>query len=146
MSSRFLEQQIPHGDIPVVTQARRAKKGICQDWNISHTAVFASLSNETRLRCLYLTVRHEEVCVCEVVDALGISQPTISKAFKALKEAGLVTDRRDANWTYFRLNKAVPGWVTEVIGSTIEGLSGAMPYVGDENRFEKSVVRETETC
>jgi ArsR family transcriptional regulator len=86
------------------------------------------------------------VCVCEVVDALGISQPTISKAFKALKEAGLVSDRRDANWIYFRLNEDVPEWVTAVIESTIEGLSSSTPYIDDENRFEKSVIRESEIC
>lgn len=125
---------------------KNANKGICQDWNISHTAIFASLSNETRLRCLYLTARHDEVCVCEVVDALGIPQPTISKGFKALKEAGLVRDRRDANWIYYRLNDAVPEWVTDVIESTIEGLSKATPYVDDEVRFEKSAVRESVVC
>ncbi len=111
-----------------------------------HTAVFASLSNATRLRCLYLTARHDEVCVCEVVDALGISQPTVSKAFKALKEAGLVTDRRDANWIYYCLNEAVPDWVAEVIESTIEGLASARPFVDDDERFEKSVVREAKVC
>tara|TARA_R110002096_G_scaffold6206_4_gene28560 strand:- start:33129 stop:33389 length:261 start_codon:yes stop_codon:yes gene_type:complete len=86
------------------------------------------------------------VCVCEVVDALGIPQPTISKAFKTLKDAGLVTDRRDANWTYYRLNDAAPAWVTEIIDSTIEGLATAAPYLDDENRFATSAMRESETC
>ena len=133
-------------DPPVKTAAKHSKKGIFQDRNIDHTAVFASLSNETRLRCLYLAARHAEVCVCEVVDALRIPQPTISKAFKTLKEAGLVTDRRDAGWTYYRLNDAVPDWMADVLRTTIDELSGSKTYIDDENRFEKSAVRETEIC
>ncbi len=125
---------------------KHAAQRTCQNWNIPHTAVFASLSNKTRLRCLYLAAIHDEVCVCEVVDALGIPQPTISKAFKTLKDAGLVTDRRDANWTYYRLNDAAPAWVTEIIDSTIEGLATAAPYLDDENRFATSAMRESETC
>lgn len=125
---------------------KHAEKRIFQNRNISHTTVFASLSNKTRLRCLYLTAIHDEVCVCEVVDALEIPQPTISKAFKSLKDAGLVTDRRDANWTYYRLNDDVPGWVTEIIDSTIADLATAAPYLDDENQFAKSAVREKEVC
>jgi ArsR family transcriptional regulator len=125
---------------------KHSKKGIFQKGNINHTAVFASLSNETRLRCLDLAARHEEVCVCEVVDALGIPQPTISKAFKTLREAGLVTDRRDASWTYYRLNDAVPEWLADIVRTTIDDLSRSKTYIDDEYRFERSGVREAETC
>jgi DNA-binding transcriptional ArsR family regulator len=93
-----------------------------------------------------LAANHREVCVCEVVDALGISQPTVSKAFKALKEAGLVADRRDANWIYYRLNEAAPEWVSEVVHTTIDALSGGAAYVADGTRFEKSRIRETQDC
>jgi DNA-binding transcriptional ArsR family regulator len=111
-----------------------------------YTKVFASLSNEIRLRCLYLAVRQTEVCVCEAVDALGIPQPTISRAFRTLKEAGLVTDRRDANWIYYRLSEELPDWVSEILHTTIDELSSAQAYIADEKRFEKSRAREAEAC
>ena len=114
--------------------------------NIIHRKVFASLSNEIRLRCLYLAARYGEVCVCEAVDALGVPQPTVSKAFKTLKDAGLVTDRRDANWIYYRLNEELPVWVSEIVHTTIEVLSGAEEYIADEKRFENSRVRDTRAC
>lgn len=84
--------------------------------------------------------------MCEVVDALGIPQPTVSKAFKTLREAGLVADRRDANWIYFRLNETVPAWIADVIETTVTDLAGRRSYADDERRFERSRIRETTVC
>ncbi|MGH8223448.1 MAG: ArsR/SmtB family transcription factor [Woeseiaceae bacterium] len=108
--------------------------------------MFAALSNETRLRCLYLAARQREVCVCEVVDTLKIAQPAASKAFKALKDVGLVSDRRDANWIYYRLNRSMPGWMKVIVKATINDLGRSNLYVADERRFERSRVREQEVC
>lgn len=114
--------------------------------NIRAPDVFASLSNETRLRCLYLAATHGEVCVCEVVDALGIAQPTASKSLAALKAVGLVTDRRDANWSYYRLNERMPPWLAAIVQSTVASLAGSKPYATDEKRFRRSRARETAAC
>ena len=130
----------------MVTDAKHSKKRIFQKRNIDHSAVFASLSNATRLRCLYLAARHDEVCVCEVVDALDIPQPTISKAFKVLKEAGLVTDRRDSNWIYYRINESMPRWMSAVVDATAGDLARSGKYVEDEERLEGSRVREEAAC
>jgi ArsR family transcriptional regulator len=114
--------------------------------NIDHTELFATLSNETRLRCLYLAARHHEVCVCEVVDALGVAQPTASKALNALKTAGLVKDRRDANWIYYRLNDSMPTWIEVIVDATVDQLARSKRYLADENRFRKSRARNMEVC
>jgi ArsR family transcriptional regulator len=114
--------------------------------NIDHTELFAILSNETRLRCLYLAARHPEVCVCEVVNALGIAQPTASKALNALKAAGLVKDRRDANWIYYRLNDSMPGWIKAIVHATVDQLARSKMYLADEKRFRKSRARAMEAC
>jgi len=98
------------------------------------------------LRCLYLTAQHDEVCVCEVVDTLGVSQPTVSKAFKALKEAGLVTDRRDATWIYYRLNDSAPKWIKDIVKATIAGLSTDQAFVDDENNYERAAARSADVC
>jgi ArsR family transcriptional regulator len=114
--------------------------------NIDHTEIFATLSNETRLRCLYLAARHHEVCVCEVVDSLGVAQPTASKALNALKAAGLVKDRRDANWIYYRLNESMPTWIEAVVHATLDQLARSKIYLEDDKRFRKSRARIVEAC
>lgn len=52
-----------------------------------------------------------ELCVCELVDALGIPQPLVSHHLGALRGAGVVRDRRDAHWVYYSL---VPDAVAEL--------------------------------
>lgn len=97
--------------------------------------VFSALANSTRLRCLNLVLQHDEVCVCEIVDTLDISQPTISKALAALKQAGILADRRDAKWTYYRKNPAMPDWMTVVVESTLRHLQQQEPYASDSQKF-----------
>jgi ArsR family transcriptional regulator, arsenate/arsenite/antimonite-responsive transcriptional repressor len=67
------------------------------------TAVFKALSNETRLRILILLSRRE-LCVCEIEEALGLSQSRISRHLTVLRNAGLVADRREGTWIYYRLS------------------------------------------
>ena len=67
--------------------------------------VFKALSDETRLRIIKL-LEHGELCVCHLVAAFDMSQPKISFHLKALKEAGLVRDRREGKWMYYRLNES----------------------------------------
>ncbi|MDP8247644.1 MAG: metalloregulator ArsR/SmtB family transcription factor [Candidatus Tritonobacter lacicola] len=66
------------------------------------TALFKSLSNETRLRVLILLSRRE-LCVCEIEEALELSQSRISRHLTVLRNAGLVVDRREGTWIYYRL-------------------------------------------
>lgn len=64
---------------------------------------FHALSDETRLRLLEL-LRAGEQCVCDLTDELDASQSRLSFHLKALKDAGLVTDRRQGRWIYYALN------------------------------------------
>ncbi len=61
-----------------------------------------ALADPVRLRIVRM-LREREQCVCHLTEALGLSQPTISHHVGLLKRAGLVLDRRDARWTYYRL-------------------------------------------
>ena len=65
--------------------------------------VFKALSDETRLRILKLLERGE-LCVCDIVAAFDMVQPKVSFHLRALKEAGLVKDRKEGKWMHYRLD------------------------------------------
>ena len=62
--------------------------------------LFHALSDETRLAALDL-LRGGERCVCELQEALGAQQSRLSFHLKVLRDAGLVTDRREGRWSYY---------------------------------------------
>ncbi len=64
---------------------------------------FHALSDETRLEIVRL-LSHGERCVCELQGALDAAQSRLSFHLKTLKDAGLVTDRRDGRWVYYALH------------------------------------------
>jgi ArsR family transcriptional regulator, arsenate/arsenite/antimonite-responsive transcriptional repressor len=65
--------------------------------------LFHALSDQTRLSILQ-RLRLGERCVCDLTDALGAAQSRLSFHLKVLKDAGLVTDRREGRWMYYTLN------------------------------------------
>ena len=78
---------------------------------------FHALSDDTRLRIVDL-LRDGERCVCELQDWLGMSQSALSFHLKTMKDAGLLSDRRQGRWVYYRLNPA--GLAT--LGETLSGM------------------------
>ena len=64
--------------------------------------LFQALSDPTRL-ALIDRLRAGERCVCELQDALDAAQSRLSFHLRVLKEAGLVTDRREGRWSYYTL-------------------------------------------
>jgi ArsR family transcriptional regulator len=67
-----------------------------------HVEVFKALSDETRLRIIHLLiVAKSDLCVCELVDSLETPQYNISKHLKVLKQAGLITERKEGRWVYY---------------------------------------------
>jgi ArsR family transcriptional regulator len=65
--------------------------------------LFHALSDETRLAVLDC-LRACEHCVCDLTDHLDAAQSRLSFHLRVLKEAGLVTDRREGRWMYYTLN------------------------------------------
>ena len=65
---------------------------------------FHALSDKTRLEIVEL-LSHSERCVCELQDTLDAAQSRLSFHLRILKDAGLVTDRRDGRWVYYSLNR-----------------------------------------
>ena len=65
-------------------------------------AMFRAVSDRTRLRILNL-LRDGELCVCHIVDVLGVPQPTASRHLAYLRRARLVMVRKEGLWSYYRL-------------------------------------------
>jgi len=66
-------------------------------------AGFHALSEPLRISVLEL-LRQRELCVCDLCEALGVSQSKLSFHLKTLKEAGLVNSRQEGRWIYYSLN------------------------------------------
>jgi ArsR family transcriptional regulator len=66
--------------------------------------IFHALSDETRLRIIDMLGAGER-CVCELQDTLDAAQSRLSFHLKVLKDAGMVTDRRDGRWSYYELDR-----------------------------------------
>jgi ArsR family transcriptional regulator len=66
-------------------------------------AGFHALSDPLRISVLEL-LRQRELCVCDLCEALGVSQSKLSFHLKTLKEAGLVKSRQEGRWIYYSLN------------------------------------------
>jgi len=71
---------------------------------------YKALGDEVRLKILQM-LSEQEMCVCEIIDRLDMSQPAVSHHLKILRQAGLVKDSRDGKWIYYSLNDGVFGEV-----------------------------------
>lgn len=77
-------------------------------------SLFHALSDPTRLGVLEL-LREGELCVCELQDAIDAAQSRLSFHLKVLKEAGLVTDRKEGRWSYYALASGALGEAHDLV-------------------------------
>lgn len=98
---------------------------------ISPESRVAALARPTRLRCLLVPLAHEELCVCEPTHATGASQLHVSRHLAQLREAGLVSDRRDGLRVQCRIVRELPGWVASVLEQTATGTADVRPLAAD---------------
>jgi ArsR family transcriptional regulator len=84
--------------------------------------VFRALSDETRLRILKVLMERE-CCVCEVMQALDISQSRASRNLGILEDAGFVKSRRDGLWIVYSINKQA---MNSYVAALIEVLRGSL--------------------
>ena len=68
----------------------------------SYLAITKALSDETRVRAV-MSLAGGELCLCQLVEVLGLSPSTVSKHMSILQQAGLVQLRKDGRWHYYAL-------------------------------------------
>jgi len=66
-------------------------------------ALFKTLSEPVRLRIVYLLLKSGELCVCDLVETLGLSQSVVSRHLAYLRNNGLVATRREGVWVHYRI-------------------------------------------
>ncbi|MBU0534163.1 MAG: metalloregulator ArsR/SmtB family transcription factor [Candidatus Omnitrophica bacterium] len=104
------------------------------------TKVFKALSDETKLRILKILQERNEICVCEIMQALNISQSRASRNLGILKNAGFITDRRDGLWVYYSINKEKVNEYHIAINKLIKDwLNDEKIIQKDRERLKKSV-------
>lgn len=81
---------------------------------------YKCLSDDTRLKSLLLMSQVTEACVCDLMSALDLEQPKISRHLAELRKCGIVSDKRRGKWVYYRLHDQLPDWARHVIEQTAE--------------------------
>jgi len=108
--------------------------------------LFRVLSDPTRLRATILIQAEGEVCVCELTHALQESQPKVSRHLAFMRDAGLVTARRQGTWMHYRLASQLPAWAHEIVDGTCRRLRATPPFRDDMRRLAGMQNRPERHC
>jgi ArsR family transcriptional regulator len=82
--------------------------------------LFKCLADDTRLKSVLLINRLGEACVCDLMAALELDQPKVSRHLAELRKCGIVQDERRGKWVYYRLHDQLPDWARDIIKHTEE--------------------------
>jgi len=107
-----------------------------------------ALSDKQRLRAL-LALRGRELCVCHLIDLLGLAPSTISKHLNILYRAGLINRRKEGRWVHYSLatGKSSPLHIRRIIKWACEALADDHQIADDENSLaEISCKTKSEVC
>jgi ArsR family transcriptional regulator len=95
-----------------------------------------ALSDETRLRILNLLLLRE-CCVCEVMQALDISQTRASRNLSALYDAGFLKLRKDGLWSLYSIDReGIKPYYTDLVEAVRKGLAGNELVAQDKERLK----------
>jgi ArsR family transcriptional regulator, arsenate/arsenite/antimonite-responsive transcriptional repressor len=81
--------------------------------------VTKALADGSRLRVVAALTEHKELCVCQITELLRSATPTASRHMSVLQSAGLVEQRKDSRWVYYRLSDTFPTIVLQWLKNTL---------------------------
>ncbi|MEC3860466.1 metalloregulator ArsR/SmtB family transcription factor [Mesobacterium sp. TK19101] len=81
--------------------------------------VLAAIAEPTRLEAMRVLWDDNEHCVCELMHKIGATQSRMSRHMQVLKSAGLVTDRRDAQWVRYRVSPKLPPEIRAILDAVL---------------------------
>jgi ArsR family transcriptional regulator len=100
--------------------------------------LFAALADSTRLRLLHL-MDGREVCVCYFVEILNQSQPKISRHLAYLRNAGIVTARREGKWMHYSIRRPADARACAILDATLLSFN-------DDHEMQMDVIRLRKAC
>lgn len=94
-------------------------------------AITKALADEGRVRVV-MALANGELCLCQIIEVLGLSPSTVSKHMSILQQAGLVKRRKDGRWHYYRLaGRGASPVVRQAIRWTLKSLENEKVVVTD---------------
>ncbi|MGA2653473.1 MAG: metalloregulator ArsR/SmtB family transcription factor [Terracidiphilus sp.] len=99
---------------------------------------FQALGDTTRLRLLNLMGEQQEVCVCYFVEILGAPQPKISRHLAYLRNAGIVSSRREGKWVHYRIVMPTHIGASQMLRQTLDSLKDDKTMQADRERLTKA--------
>lgn len=109
---------------------------------ISPEELTKALSDPTRLRILILLTQVEELCVCQLTEALDMIQPKISRHLAVLREKEILLDQRNGQWIFYRLHPHLADWCHQTLSALALGGAMRMPYKKDLEKIQASNLPE----
>jgi len=103
-------------------------------------AITRALSDQNRVRML-LALDGRELCVCQIIELLGLAPSTVSKHMSILANARLVESRQEGRWRFYRLaGDDAPDEVREAIAWTFKSLS-KIPQIRQDSERIKEILK-----
>ena len=107
-------------------------------------SITKALADGNRLRVL-MALTGGELCVCQIVELLGLATSTVSKHMSILRQARLVEGRKDGRWMYYRLpDRGAPKPVREAIAWVRRSLAESPQTVQDKRKLERILAMDPE--
>jgi ArsR family transcriptional regulator len=102
--------------------------------------VIKALADENRVRVL-LAVQGRELCVCQIVELLGLAQSTVSKHISILHQARLVESRKEGRWMFYRAADADSPVEAREIAAVVAKLLASNAEAGEDAKRLKQIMK-----
>jgi ArsR family transcriptional regulator len=103
--------------------------------------VFKAVADPNRIRILKM-LQQKKMCVCELSAVLGITQPSVSRHLSMMRNAGLVSDKRDGQWINYELCVEKVNQYAPVIMANIRKWINEDPRINRDTGMLKNLNRE----
>jgi ArsR family transcriptional regulator, arsenate/arsenite/antimonite-responsive transcriptional repressor len=101
------------------------------------TRILKAMADENRIRILYLLNERNNLCVCEIREIIGLSQPTISSHLKILENNELIIFRKEGKWVNYKINPYLDTGIKKIVESILSMIREDDGIKKDKSRVNK---------
>ena len=98
--------------------------------------IIKALADKNRIRIIYLLKAKRKLCVCEITNIIGLSQPTISSHLKLLENAGLIESHKNGLWVNYNINSQLDSFRSRFIEIIYKNLVKDKQIVSDLKKLK----------